>query len=84
MGRRLLIEQRERWHNQPGKSSRLIGNNQWQGQRLLRFAPTHTYRLIRIAGDERLLTRVSALPFDPTRLPAHARLGSPQHHSCSR
>ena len=26
-GRRLLIEQRERWHNQPGKSSRLIGNN---------------------------------------------------------
>jgi N6-adenosine-specific RNA methylase IME4 len=62
-GRR-LIEQRERWHNQPGKWSRLIGANQWKGQSLLPFQFGHTYRLIRIAESQKLLPHVAMLPSD--------------------
>jgi len=42
----------------------MIGNNQWQGQSLLRWGKSHTYRLVRIAKDERLLPHVGAMPSD--------------------
>lgn len=63
-GRR-LIEVRERYLEEPGQWSRLIGNNQWQGQELLYFRPTHTYRLIRIAeSSDRLMPHVALIPSD--------------------
>jgi N6-adenosine-specific RNA methylase IME4 len=74
-GRR-LIEIREQFIDEPGKWSRLIGGNQWKGQGLLPFVARHTYRLISIAEDARLVTHVSLLPTDTytlyqlTRLPA--------------
>lgn len=75
-GRR-LIEIRDRWDNQPGKWSRLIGNNQWAGQSLLPFQKSHASRLVAIAesAQERLIPHVGLLPSDSytlyqlTRLP---------------
>ncbi len=62
-GRR-LIEIRARYKDDRGKWSRLIGDNQWSGEGLLPFRPTHTYRLIRIAECARLLPHVAVLPSD--------------------
>jgi N6-adenosine-specific RNA methylase IME4 len=61
-----LIEIRQRWHNQPGKWSRLIGDNQWQGQSLLPFQKTHVRRLVAIAenAELRLRPHVGVLPSD--------------------
>src|SRR5882672_5982714 len=72
-GRR-LIEIRERFKDEPGKWSRLIGANQWQGQGLLPFAKTHVYRLIAIAEDERLFPHVGTLPSDTYTLYQLTRL----------
>jgi N6-adenosine-specific RNA methylase IME4 len=73
-GRR-LIETRHRWHNQPGKWSRLIGRNQWEGQGLLAFKKTHAHRLIEIADSaERLVPHVGLLPSDSFTLYQLTRL----------
>ena len=62
-GRR-LIEIRDRYHNDRGKWSRLIGAHQWSGQSLLPFQKTHSLRLVRIAESERLYPHVGTLPSD--------------------
>jgi hypothetical protein len=74
-GRR-LIEIRKRWHNTPGKWSRLIGDNQWQGQSLLPFQKTHVKRLVGIAenAEARLRPHVGVLPSDTYTLYDLARL----------
>jgi N6-adenosine-specific RNA methylase IME4 len=60
-----LIETRQRFHNQPGMWSRLIGANQWDGRGLLSFARTHAKRLIVIAeAIDRLGPHVGLLPSD--------------------
>ena len=61
IGRR-LIEIRERFHNDRGKWSRLIGDNQWNGQGFLPFGARHDQRLVAIAEDTRLPTHVSVIP----------------------
>lgn len=62
-GRR-LIEIRDRWKHEPGKWSRLIGDNQWKGQSLLPFQKTHAQMLVRVAGDRWIPRHVGVLPSD--------------------
>jgi N6-adenosine-specific RNA methylase IME4 len=59
-----LIEVRDRFKNEPGKWSRLIGANQWDGKGLLPFGRTHVQRLIAIAANDRLCPHVGMLPPD--------------------
>jgi N6-adenosine-specific RNA methylase IME4 len=72
-GRR-LIEIRERFRNEPGKWSRLIGANQWDGKGLLSFGRTHARRLIAIADSDRLGPHVGLLPSDSFTLYELTRL----------
>lgn len=66
-GRR-LIEVRERFKDDRGKWSRLIGDNQWRGQSLLPFQKTHVQRLIRIVEDEWIPLHAGVLPPDSTTM----------------
>ena len=66
-GRR-LIEIRDRYKDDRGKWSQLIGDNQWTGQSLLPFEKSHTQRLVRIAGCGRLPPHAGVLPDDSTTL----------------
>lgn len=75
-GRR-LIEIRDRFKDEPGKWSRLIGANDWQGQGLLPFAKSHAYRLIGIAESEWLFPHVGILPSDTYTLYQLTRLSGP-------
>ena len=72
-GRR-LIKVRERFKDDRGKWSRLIGDNQHQGSGLLPFGSRHVYRLISIAESDRLLTHVSVMPSDSLTLYQLAQL----------
>ncbi|MBB3318949.1 N6-adenosine-specific RNA methylase IME4 [Rhizobium sp. BK181] len=73
-GRR-LIEIRERFRDEPGKWSRLVGRDKWEGQGLLPFGRSQAHRLMTIAADTRLVPHVGRLPADTmtlynlTRLP---------------
>ena len=63
-GRR-LVEVRARYHNDRGRWSRLIGDNQWKGQGLLPFGPSYAKMLVRIAersGEVGLTLRVVGGP----------------------
>ncbi len=66
-GRR-LIEIRDKYKDDRGKWSQLIGANQWEGRSLLPFQKTHVKRLIRIAGCKRLGPHAGLLPDDSTTL----------------
>ena len=66
-GRR-LIEIHEKYKNDRGKWSQLIGDNQWKGQSLLPFQKSHTKRLVRIAECGRLRPHAGVLPDDSTTL----------------
>jgi N6-adenosine-specific RNA methylase IME4 len=78
-GRR-LIEIRDRFKDEPGKWSRLIGANQWKGQGLLPFGARHAYMLARVAEDERLVRHVSLLPSDSYTLYQLTRLSEDRFH----
>lgn len=64
-GRR-LIETRERFKDDVGKWSRLIGANEHIP--LLPFGKSHAYRLIAIAQDDRIFPHAGILPSDSTTL----------------
>ena len=72
-GRR-LIEIQDKYKDKDGKWpknskwSQLIGNHQWIGKSLLPFQKSHSFRLIRIAGCERLVPHAGSLPDDSTTL----------------
>jgi len=74
-GRR-LIEIRDRFKDEPGKWSRLVGRDKWEGQGMLPFGRSQAHRLMTIAADPRLVPHVGRLPADSmtlynlTRLPA--------------
>ena len=72
------MEMRQRFHNQPGKWSQLIGANQWDGKGLLPFGRTHVRRLIAIADSERLGPHVGLLPSDSFTLYELTRLSEPR------
>ena len=63
-----LIEIREKYRDQPGIWSWLIGDHQWRDrprdQRPLPFSKSMVYMLISIAESERLLQHCGALPSD--------------------
>ena len=77
-GRR-LIEIRQRWHNQPGKWSQLLGRN--GSEPLLPFGKTHAYRLIDIAECGRLVPHVGQLPSDTYTLYQLTRLTVPRFNA---
>lgn len=70
-GRRLTTI-RERWHNQPGKWSQLLGRD--GGAPVLPFAKSHAYRLMEIAACARLVPHVGQLPSDTLTLYQLTRL----------
>jgi hypothetical protein len=59
---------RERFKDDRGKWSRLVGRDQWEGQGLLAFGKSHAQRLIAIAEDPRIVLHVGRLPSDSTTL----------------
>jgi len=73
-GRR-LAEVKEKYIEDKGAWSRLIGDNQWKGRGLLPFKPSWVYRLIAVAGDKRLLYHDTVgLPSDTNTLYQLSRL----------
>ncbi len=70
-----LLEIRERFKGEPGKWSRLVGRDKWEGRGLLPFGRSQAHRLMTIAADARLVPHVGRLPADSltlynlTRLP---------------
>ena len=72
-GRR-LIEVRERFKDEPGKWSMLVGRYQWEGQGLLPFGKTHAQRLMAIGSDPRIVPHAGLLPSDSTTLYQLTRL----------
>ena len=66
-GRR-LIEIRERYKDDRGQWSRLIGDNQWKGQSLLPFKSSFTKMLVRVSESARLRQHAAVLPSDATTL----------------
>jgi N6-adenosine-specific RNA methylase IME4 len=69
-----LIETRDRFKDERGKWSMLIGANQHKGQGVLPFSDGHTYLLIKIAESERLSCHVKILPSDARTLYQLTRL----------
>ena len=79
-GRRLR-EVRERFKDEPGKWSMLIGANQYKGNGALPFGETHVYRLIKIAESDFISAHAQIMPSDSTTMYALARLSPPRQQA---